>query len=77
MGANGRETMSEELRKAKALYDEIPIAMSQHDDEVAHAREDALREHALRCFMGAHPDAHEIGAIAISTSKLRFARWCS
>jgi hypothetical protein len=47
------------------------------DDERAHAAEDDLRERVLKHIARGGADAQRLAQIALSTSKMDFARWCA
>lgn len=68
------------IAEARARVAEIRDAAG--DDEAAHCMEDRLRTDALEAVVGANTlqelnDAVVIAAIALSTKRIDFARWCA
>ena len=54
------------------------IKACQHDDEVAHSKEDALRADVLAAIAdGTCEDPRECARLALTTDDLDFCRWCA
>lgn len=54
------------------------IAAEAHDDETAHAAEDALWESVLRHIAsGKANDPQRLALAALETTKIGFQRWCA
>lgn len=47
------------------------------DDEVAHSREDELRDDVLKAIAEGASNAAELAGAALSTRDIEFARWCA
>ncbi len=64
--------------KMKSLYDEVVVAISKSDDEVAHSREDEM----MRFFVERSLDMdrftmQECRYLIRLVSKMDFSRWCA
>jgi hypothetical protein len=54
----------------------IKVALYQHDEEMAHAKEDQLYEEVLRHY-AAHPVAGQLAREALKSKQITFGRWCA
>lgn len=61
---------------ARAIVDKIR-SEAEWDDEAAHADEDNLYTLVLAEVVVGNPNAKELAEIALSTSNIKFARWCA
>lgn len=67
----------DELNK---ILDEVLLAIKNDDDEVAHSREDKLRNRALELIATGdytRADCMAFAEFSLRTNKLKFARWCA
>lgn len=65
------------IKEVTDLIQEIEKFCEEGDDEVAHVREDEMREKVLRAIAeGNAEDARYMAELALSTDELDFARWC-
>lgn len=49
--------------------------MAAYDEEIAHAKEDALHQDVLSAVAAGHPDSVELARIALETTTLEFPRF--
>ena len=63
------------MEKLKEMIENI--IEERRDDERAHSLEDTMRAYALELIAKKHPASAEIAKLALSTSKLKFSRWCA
>lgn len=61
----------------RARVAEIERIGSERDYEMAHGKEDDLREDVLRAIADGSPIAADLAREALATSQLDFARWCA
>lgn len=68
------------IEKLEKLYQDCKTAAEASDDERAHSNEDDLREQALRWIAANASNADgikRVAKLALSTTNLKFARWCA
>ena len=53
------------------------IESRRDDDETAHSMEDSLWCDVLQAIADGHENPSEIARLALTTSKIDFARWCA
>lgn len=63
------------IEEVEKLYQSIVDASG--DDEIAHGLEDEFRELVLKEVADGNPNSFELAKIALSTSEIKFLRWCA
>jgi hypothetical protein len=62
----------EEVKQKIMLIDD-----NQHDDELAHSLEDKLREDVLKSIASGVDNPQELARLVLTTTELKFSRWCA
>jgi hypothetical protein len=60
--------LKEEIKKLEAI---------KGDDELAHSKEDGLREQVLKEIAKGNPESQKLAREVLKTSSIDFGRWCA
>jgi hypothetical protein len=64
------------MEKLKEMLKTIK-ELSIEDDESAHGWEDSMHLYALELIACGHPESVKIAKLALTSSKIKFSRWCA